>query len=229
MVPSTLPGKTANRGVRTQFGSTKTMTCRRIYACVIIGIGLILCIGASPAFSIELRTYKIADDQGRWLHFGGGTSTIAAQASLAGSFDVEVDDYGVYKITRFDVRLIDILNEGDIAAGWTEGDLLAPKLFVHPVGLVGGSDGNQTAIGHSKYSVIGPGTQIELWQYSTPPILLNIFSFQQFDNISPRFDQSRHFVVELVPEPASSLLAFIAVACGTTWLRPVRSRLGQST
>jgi hypothetical protein len=168
----------------------------------------------------EVRTYRIASDQPRLLRFAGGLFGYDVSAQLAGSFDVEIEA-GSATLTRFDVSIIDIVDQGLANTGWSNGQSLAPLLFVNPVGLTGVHDSTLTYLSSQPYPPPllrnGPATTITLVPDSGPWARLNIVSLPtvfldnpSFHTDAPTDVLTPGFLVRLVPEPSACSIAFVA-------------------
>jgi hypothetical protein len=179
---------------------------------------------ASLAFALttvagaaELRTYRFESDQPRSLHFAGGLAGVDTSTQLTGSFDIEIGDDGAATITRFDVQLHDILNQGLVDPGWTEGQSLAPLLFNNPIGLTGTANPISILLGFPPEPDVivwtGPLTTFALIPSDGPSAKLVIRSvpFPLLDNPSFMTD-SLSFSVQLVPEPATWTIAILGAA-----------------
>ena len=168
----------------------------------------------AAASAAELRTYRFESDQPRLLHFVGGLPGYDISAQLTGSFDIEIGSSGAAAITRFDVKVLDIVSQGSADPGWTEGQSLAPTLFTNPVGLTGIADPTSILLGlpsnpdapitHGPLTTItltpGDGTLARLQIRSLPQVFLDNPSFTT---------DSPGFLVQLVPEPSAWSIAIL--------------------
>ena len=90
-------------------------TLHSTYRCLAVIALFLSCVQPAAA---ELRTYEFLPGQERLFQFQGGLLGTDVQAQLAGSFDVEIEDGGASRLTRFDVQLVDILDQGSrLSAG----------------------------------------------------------------------------------------------------------------
>ena len=134
---------------------TDVLRHRILSACAIAALSR---VANGSSFGTENgRTYRLLPDRNGWRNFsfgrgyGGAYTDLDVLASLEGTFGIEIDDYGLFTVRRFDVRLVNILDQGNIDAGWMDGDPLALKLYVNPIGLGGyrwNFDEGQIVIGH---------------------------------------------------------------------------------
>jgi hypothetical protein len=190
---------------------------------------LLLC-GLSPFSSaVELRTYTLADNQDRLFHYAGGLLGIDLEATLSGSFDVELDSSGQGRITRFDLKLFDIVNHGMHPVNLPEGTSLAETLFVDPEGLLGWSVGATLQFGEPAYTALRepildssevilstivhagrPTTLIQIHHRDDGWAEIQVGSDTGFQLDAPSMSTGPSgFLAQVVPEPAAaaSLLA----------------------
>jgi hypothetical protein len=183
-----------------------------------------------------LQTYEFVVGPTRTFNFGGGLLGLDVASKLAGSFDVKIEDDGSSLLTRFDVRLIDILDRGLYSVSWSEDTALADKLFVHPVGLTGQRVGSSISLGKPYYIVVhepvlddpdtivpylkpnGPATQIKIALLGNGLAEVRISSQPVTVLDNPVFFSSFDLYARVVPEPGGvSLLlcgAFTLVGGG---------------
>ncbi len=174
-----------------------------------------------PVGAAELRTYEFLSGQDRLFQFQGGLLGTDVQAQLAGSFDVEIMNDGTSRLTRFDVQLVDILDQGFSPLGWSEGTSLADVLFVNPVGLTGYRDAALITLGD-------PGVIID-FETGMPNTIIRVgnlggglanvrisSSMPEMVIDSPSFaTESPGLLVRVVPEPgATTLLTGVLIAVG---------------
>jgi hypothetical protein len=178
----------------------------------------------AAADAAEVRTYRFDSDQPRLLHFAGGLIGYDTSAQLAGSFDIEIGDGGAAAITRFDVQLHDIVNQGSADPGWAEGQSLAPILFNNPVGLTGTANPTSILLGFP------PDPDVILWQGplttfaltpsngSSARLYIRSVPFAFIDNPS-LMAESPGFLVQLVPEPSAWTIALFGAIAAITKTR----------
>jgi hypothetical protein len=174
---------------------------------------------AQPAAAAEIRTYEFLPGQERLFQFQGGLLGTDVQAQLAGSFDVEIEDNGASRLTRFDVQLVDILDQGFSPLDWSEGMPLADVLFVNPVGLIGNRDATLITLGDPgdiiAYDAGIPYTIIRVSELGGGQAQVRISSLPEMVIDSPSFfTESPGLLVRMVPEPAGLVLSISgALAC----------------
>jgi hypothetical protein len=188
-------------------------------------LSLVLAFGlATLCSAAELRTYTLADNQARLFHFVGGLLGTDVDASLSGSFDVVVEPDGQSRITRFDLSLVDILDQSLHPISWSEGTPLDEKLFAVPQGLTGTLTGTELVLGEPAFIVLlepvldDPNTTIPILVPAGKPTTLISISHRDDGLAEIRFGSDtgyqldapsmftgpNGFLAYVVPEPAAT-------------------------
>jgi hypothetical protein len=173
------------------------------------------------AGAAELRTYEFVAGQDRLFSYSGGLVGVHVEAQLTGSFDVEIEADGTSQLTRFDVQLADVVDTGLYAVGWMNGEHLADKLFVDPVGLTGHFDGDWITLGLPTNPIPEentPNTIIRVKDLGggQAEVLISSLPHPIFDNPSMNTELPG-LLARVVPEPASwVLVAGMAVLGGAS-------------
>jgi hypothetical protein len=182
------------------------------HACFAMFTSMLVSLAASSVHAATQRyTYQFVEGQDRPLRYGGGLTGMDVFANLAGSFDLEIEDDGASAITRFDVLLMDILEQGDVVSTLKNGDLLLPLLYVNPIGLGGEYDGSNVTLGPSGLAFADPVTRITLTPNGATTALFTVRSSSNLLDGPSASTESLGILVQLVPEPTTAGLAAMMI------------------
>jgi len=181
-----------------------------IHHCPAVLAFLLACV--PPVAAAELRTYEFLPGQEQLFQFQGGLLGTDVRAQLAGSFDVEIEYDGTSRLTRFDVQLVDILDQGLFPVGWSEGTSLADVLFVNPVRLTGSRVAALITLGDPgaiiAYDAGIPNTIIQANEIDGGLAEVRISSLSEMALDSPSFfTEPPGLLARVVPEPSGLVLS----------------------
>src|SRR5262249_47326123 len=129
------------------------------------------------------------------------------------------------KLLQFDVHAMDIVDTGMFPVGWTDGQTIADKLFINPVGLTGELDGSSLRFEVPSYVVLfepvldDPETLVPTLKFSgagitirIDPVAEKLAAVRIYSSSASEFDgpiyvtNSPGLLARLVPEPTTMWL-----------------------